>query len=135
MVKAVKIYPDKIIEISNYENDEDYKNVYHNVSALHVPKYWDLRRFTLTLFTKSLCDKNDEVNPLATICYNKFKFMDIELDEIVRGIAFCVCESGNKIIDFSVDDFHYLMDNIKNIDRKKIVNETSDEYDGVLELL
>lgn len=107
MVKSIKITPNGMYEIDNYEIDADYKDIAYTILSLDIPDYWVFKNFKLAMMTKDMYTALDKKNNLATFLVNKLK-TNI-MDQIIYGTVYILNEDDVCVIDMTQTDMTYIM--------------------------
>ena len=116
MTKAIKITSDsQIIVVDDWEKDEDYINNVISGYALMLPQFWDEQIFKLTVFIVDTYDERHEINNVATNIFSKLYNPYEQVDQVIKGFMFICNEDDDKPIDFTLDDYHYLLLKLKNL--------------------
>lgn len=112
MVKSIKITPNGMYEIDNYEIDADYKDIAYTILSLDIPDYWVFKNFKLAMMTKDMYTDCDERNNLATFLVNKLKTHI--MDQIIYGTVYILNEDDENVIDMTQTDMTYIMSCIRS---------------------
>ena len=116
MKKAIKISQDSTITIvDDWQNDEDYMNNVISGYSLCLPQFWDYRVFKLTVFIVDIYDESHEINNVATNIFRKLYHPCGQVDQVIKGFMFICNEDDEQPIDFTLDDYHYLLTKLNNI--------------------
>ena len=114
MSKAIKITPDcKVTMIDNWRNDPDYTNKCMAGYSLCLPQFWKHNFFYLSVFMLDTFEDHDIYNPLATMLFRKLKSPYGQTDEIVCGVMFICNEDNEKELDFTIDDYEYILSKLE----------------------
>ncbi len=106
----MKIIPDgKVVEVSEEEEDELKSIRIWDGWSLYVPQHWKGdRKFRLTL---TFHEETDVFNPLATRLLYDLRHPTVKTKDVICGTAFLSNETLQKLIDFSKEDFEYIIIN------------------------
>ena len=117
MTKGIKITSDsQIIIVDDFENDESYINNVLSGYSLSLPQFWEHKQYMLTVFIVDRYDSTHEYNHIATHIFNKLYNTCGEVDQDIRGFMIICNEDENEPIDFTLDDYHYLIKQMKNLE-------------------
>ena len=114
MVKSVKITPDgKVVEVSEEEEDELKQSRNRDGRSLLVPEHWKRdRKFRFTLSFLDMYGDTDLFNPpLATRLLYDLRHPTVKTKDVICGTAFLSNETLQNLIDFTKDDFDYIVVN------------------------
>ena len=113
MVKSIKITPDgKVVEVSEEEEDELKSSRVWDGRSLLVPQHWNRdRKFRLTLSFPDMYEDTDVFNPLATRLLYDLRHPTVKTKDVICGTAFLSNETLQKLIDFTTEDFKYMISN------------------------
>ncbi len=113
MVKSVKITPDgKVVEVSEEEEDELKSSRNWDGRSLLVPEHWKRdRKFRLTLTFPDMYEDIDLFNPLATRLLYDLRHPTVKSKDVICGTAFLSNETFQQLIDFTKEDFEYIVVN------------------------
>ena len=131
MTKAIKITQDsKIIIVDNWETDPDYVNNVISGYALTLPQFWAYHTFKLTVFIVDIYDERHEINNIATNIFRKLYNPYGQVDQVIKGFMFICNEDDERPIDFTLDDYHYLLLKLRDI--KYLTRKTDTNRDNWL---
>ena len=113
MVKSIKITPDgKVVEVSEEEEDELKSSRVWDGRSLLIPQHWNRdRKFRLTLSFPDMYEDTDVFNPLATRLLYDLRPPTVKTKDVICGTAFLSNETVQKLIDFTKEDFRYIISN------------------------
>ena len=113
MVKSIKITPDgKVVEVSEEEEDELKSSRVWDGRSLLVPQHWNRdRKFRLTLTFPDMYEDTDVFNPLAIRLLYDLRHPTVKTKDVICGTAFLSNETLQKLIDFTTEDFKYIISN------------------------
>ena len=115
MVNSVKISPNcKVVEVSEEEEDELKSSRNWDGRSLLVPEHWkNDRKFHLTLTFPDMYEDTDTFNPLATRLLYELRHPTVQSNDVICGTAFLSNETLHKLIDFTKEDFEYIVINAR----------------------
>ena len=107
MTRAIKITSgSQVLIVDDWESDEDYgKNNVLSGYSLSLPKVWEHRKYILSVFIVDRYEDTHEYNHRA---YG-------EVDQFIKGFMIICNEDEHQAIDFTLDDYHYLLLKLKDI--------------------
>ena len=113
MVKSVKVIPDgNVVAVSEEEEDELKSSRNWDGRSLLVPEHWkNDRKFRLTFTFPDMYEDTDTFNPLATRLLYDLRHPKFKLKDVICGAAFLSNETFQKQIDFTKEDFEYIVVN------------------------
>ena len=114
-LKVIKITPTEIKEITDYRNDEIYKDTVAGY-VLNYPSIWKYKKYNLTMIMKDIFSEKDQYNRLATEMYRKLKSMMKELDDDICGDILIINEDTD-LCDFTLEDMKYIIEKMKTLKR------------------
>ena len=121
MTQAIKISQDsKIIIVNNWETDPDYINNCISGYCLALPEFWEHQTFKLTVFIVDMYDERHEINNVATNIFRKLYNKFGKVDQVIKGFMFICNENDERPIDFTIDDYQYLLTKLNDIKYLKL---------------
>ena len=113
MVTSIKITPDgKVVEVSEEEEDELKSSRNWDGRSLLVPQHWNRdRKFRFTISFPDMYEDTDVFNPLATRLLYDLRHPTVKTKDVICGTAFLSNETLQKLIDFTTEDFKYIISN------------------------
>ena len=117
MTKAIQITSgSQVLIVDDWESDEDYgKNNVLSGYSLSLPKVWEHTKYMLSAFIVDRYEDTHEYNHIATNIFNKLYKTYGEVDQVIKGFMIICNEDENQPIDFTLDDYHYILDKMKNL--------------------
>ena len=114
MVKAIKIKIDgSVEEVVDGREDPEYQDMRMRRSidtwCLSIPEHWEHKKFKLSMSCYGFFEPDDPLNKLATILWLKIR--NSGLQPIV-GTVYLFNEDDDDMIDFTMEDFKYIMDKL-----------------------
>ena len=115
MVKAIKITTaGEISEVDDVYSDEDYQAMQQTKGGvdswcLSIPEQWEHDKFKLSMTTLGFFEPSYLFNQIATILWAKLR--NGRAQDIL-GTVFMFNETGDGMIDFTKQDFGYIMEKI-----------------------
>ena len=114
MTKGIKITSDsQVIALDDWRKDPDYIDNVLSGYSLRLPQFWDYQIFRLSVFIVDIYEENHEYNHLATNVFQKLYSPYGESDQIIKGFMFICNEDDDKAIDFTLDDYNYILPKLK----------------------
>ncbi len=109
-MKLIKITPDdKVIEMPEEQADADKGERFYDGVGLMVPEKWKhKKKFRLTVSFPDLYEDTDKFNKLATLIVQKLHHEGQD-DNIICGDAYIANESDTDFLDFTLEDFRYVL--------------------------
>ena len=82
---------------------------------LSLPKFWEHNKYILSVFIVDRYEDTHEYNHIATNIFNKLYKTYGEVDQVIKGFMIICNEDENQPIDFTLDDYHYILENMNNL--------------------
>ncbi len=99
----------KYQEVSEEEKAAICSARVYSGTALAVPERWPHNKFRLTMIMLDHFEPDDKPNPMATVLFRKLKAMHYTPDDVIPGIVFIGNETDDELVDFSIEDFQYVL--------------------------
>ena len=132
MVILVKFTPDgRAWEASSEQADDEKSTRVYSGMALDTPQYWERNHYILTmtmLDTFEAADplrgdspaegyarrnpRGDKPNKMATTIYRNMRSGAYMPDDTIYGTVYITNETANEIVDFTIQDFMYMHNQI-----------------------
>ena len=114
MTKGIKITSDsQVITLDDWQKDPDYIDNVLSGYSLMLPQFWDYQIFKLTVFIVDIYDETHDYNHMATSVFQKLYSPYGESDQIIKGFMFICNEDDDKALDFTLDDYNYILPKLK----------------------
>ena len=98
------------------EIDYDFQMVEtrtHSAYSLPWPEDWEHdRKFRLTITMLDRFEPRDDLNIQATLLFNRLRTSTSLAETIICGDVYIGNETDEDIIDFTMDDFNYILDHM-----------------------
>jgi hypothetical protein len=113
MPTSIKITADsKITEVSEEQEDEEKTGRLYDGRGLGVPQRWKFKKYTLTMTFPDRFEETDKFDPMATLIYRYLRNPEGITDDYICGTAYLSNETSDDIIDFTKQDFKYILDKV-----------------------
>ena len=103
-------------EVSEIDYDmqtEETRNRTQSAYSLPWPEDWEHdRKFRLTITMLDRFEPGDDLNIQATILFNRLRTSTCLAETIICGDVYIGNETDEDIIDFTTDDFNYILDHM-----------------------
>ena len=101
----------EVVEIDEEQEREETKGRTHSGYCLSFPERWGHdRKFRLTMTMLDIFEPGDDLNMRATIVFNRLR-TTVKWTPI-HGDVYIANETDEEIIDFTKDDFEYVLRHI-----------------------
>ena len=102
-----------VSEIDGEQQRHETKGRTQSAHSLPFPEYWEHdRKFRLSITMLDRFEPGDDLNKQATILFNRLRTSRCLADTIIRGDVYISNETDEDIIDFTQDDFNYVLRHI-----------------------
>ena len=99
-----------VSEIDDEQQREETRARTQSVYCLPFPEYWEhKRKFRLAIAMLDRFETGDAINVMATVLFNRLRTRTPVTDTLIYGDVYIANETDEEIIDFTKDDFKYVL--------------------------
>ena len=103
----------EVVEIDEEQEQEETKGRTQSGYCLSVPEHWDHdRKFRLAITMLDRFEPGDDLNMRATVVFNRLRTRTPVKWTPIYGDVYIGNETDEDIIDFTMDDFNYIIDHM-----------------------